>query len=70
MPHHWGLHSLLFSKNGVRFTIADKLVPAIKDNLMDKNGRDRNVSIFHNYHILERVFLGLFSRLLLGHCSL
>ena len=38
------------------FTIADKLVSAIKDNLMDENGRDQSVSISHNQHVQERGF--------------
>ena len=38
----------LGSTSRTLFMIADKLVPAIKDNLMDENGRDQSVSISHN----------------------
>ena len=38
----------LRSTSRALFTIADKLVPAINDNLMDENGRDQSVSVSHN----------------------
>ena len=46
----------LGSTSRTLFTIADKLVPVIKDDLMDENGRDQSVSISHNQHVQERGF--------------